>query len=244
MARGRIWTKEEDEYLMEKWGNTAIKNIAKKLNRNIEAVKLRAYRLGLGEFHSAGDLILVRDLIEVLGYSYIEQAINKFKQHDFPIRYIEFNKKKYRKISIEDFWKWSENNKDVINFAFFEKNSLGKEPKWVEEKRRMDKINYANKKVPWTRKQERLLISKARTGMYTYADLAIDFNRSEQAVRRKLFDLGEPPISKQRKRERYSKEEEEKILKMREQGYDFCIIAKELKRSESGIKDKYNRLIS
>ena len=244
MARGRIWTKEDDEYLMEKWGNTSVKSIAKKLKRSISAIKLRTYRLGLDEFYAAGDLLLVRDLIEALGYSYTEYVINKFKEYGLPIRYVGYNKRRYRKISIDDFWKWSEFNKDVVNFAFFEENNLGKEPKWVKEKRRIDKTNYANKRVFWTREQEFLLISKARTGRYTYADLASDFNRSEQAVRRKLFDLGEPPIAKKRKRERYSKEEEQKILEMREQGFDFSIIARQLKRSESGIKDKYNRLIS
>lgn len=244
MAKGRIWTSEEDEFLIEKWGNSSVKYISKKLKRSVKAVKIRAFRLDLGEFHSAGDLLMVKDLIIALGYSYVEQVIDKFVMNDFPIKYIEYHKKRYRKVSIDEFWKWAEKNKDVVTFANFEKNSLGKEPSWVDEKRKIDKINLTSKRVYWTKTQERLLISKARTGKYTLMDLAQDFNRTEQAIRRKLFDLGEGIDYIPRSRNRYTPEEEKKILEMREQGFDFCIIAKELSRSEMGIKDKYNRLVS
>ena len=30
MAKGRIWTSEEDEFLIEKWGNSSVKYIKKK----------------------------------------------------------------------------------------------------------------------------------------------------------------------------------------------------------------------
>lgn len=244
MAKGKIWTSEEDEFLIEKWGNSSVKYISKKLKRSVKAVKIRAFRLDLGEFHSAGDLLMVKDLIIALGYSYVEQVIDKFVMNDFPIKYIEYHKKRYRKVSIEDFWKWAEKNKDVVNFAFFEKNMLGKEPSWVDEKRKIDKANYTNRKVLWTKDQERLLVAKARTGKYTLDQLALEFNRTEQAVRRKLFDLGEPILYKARSKNRYTPEEEQIILDMRAKGFDFTIIARELNRSETGIKDKYNRLVS
>ena len=38
----RTWTKEEVEYLKEKWGNVSIPILAKKLNRSVNAVKLKA----------------------------------------------------------------------------------------------------------------------------------------------------------------------------------------------------------
>lgn len=244
MAKGRKWTSEEDEYLIEKWGNSSVKNISKRIKRSAKAVKVRAFRLGLGEFHSAGDLLLVKELILTLGYMNINKVLEKFVLNDFPIRYIECDTKIYRKINIEEFWKWSENNKDIINFTFFEKNSLGKEPSWVNEKRKIDIINYAKKRVYWTKEQERLLIAKAKSGNYNLGDLAIEFKRSEQAIRRKLFSLGEDVNYKQRKKIKYTPEEEKKILEMRDKGFDFYIIAKELNRSETGIRDKYNRLVS
>ena len=44
----RTWTKEEIEYLKEKWGNVSIPIQSKKLNRSVNAVKLKAVRLNLG----------------------------------------------------------------------------------------------------------------------------------------------------------------------------------------------------
>lgn len=44
----RTWKPEEEDYLMEKWGQISVPAIAKKLNRTTNAVKVRAQRLGLG----------------------------------------------------------------------------------------------------------------------------------------------------------------------------------------------------
>ena len=44
----RTWKPEEEDYLMEKWGQISVPSIAKKLNRTTNAVKVRAQRLGLG----------------------------------------------------------------------------------------------------------------------------------------------------------------------------------------------------
>ena len=41
----RKWTKEDVEYLTEKWGNVSIPSIAKKLNRSVNAVKIKAKEL-------------------------------------------------------------------------------------------------------------------------------------------------------------------------------------------------------
>lgn len=42
----RTWKPEEEDYLMEKWGQISVPAIAKKLNRTTNAVKVRAQRLG------------------------------------------------------------------------------------------------------------------------------------------------------------------------------------------------------
>ena len=44
------WSKEEEEFLTENWGNLSIKAIAKKLNRSKNAIEVRKNRLGLGSF--------------------------------------------------------------------------------------------------------------------------------------------------------------------------------------------------
>ena len=49
------WKPKEDEYLIESYGNTSLKNIALHLNRSVGAVVNRKVRLGLGNFLDNGD---------------------------------------------------------------------------------------------------------------------------------------------------------------------------------------------
>ncbi|MGR5922045.1 hypothetical protein ACT7DD_25000 [Bacillus paranthracis] len=48
MARYRLWRKEEIAYLEHYWGIYSIKHMAKKFGRSVDAVKLKAQRIGLG----------------------------------------------------------------------------------------------------------------------------------------------------------------------------------------------------
>ena len=58
----RKWTKEDVEYLKEKWGNVSISSIAKKLNRSVNAVKLKAKRLGLGPMLENGSYVTLNQV--------------------------------------------------------------------------------------------------------------------------------------------------------------------------------------
>ena len=55
MGKNRYWTKEEIEFLQDKWGSMNVKTIAKNLNRSVDAVMLKKNRLGLGRFTESGD---------------------------------------------------------------------------------------------------------------------------------------------------------------------------------------------
>ena len=44
----RRWTKEEENYLVEKWGKIKVSSISKKLNRTEGSIKRKAVRLNLG----------------------------------------------------------------------------------------------------------------------------------------------------------------------------------------------------
>ena len=59
----RPWTPQEETYLMEKWGQASIPAIAKKLERTIGAVKLRASRLRLGPVLMGGDYVTLNQLL-------------------------------------------------------------------------------------------------------------------------------------------------------------------------------------
>lgn len=236
------WSKEEIEYLEEKWGNISLEKIAKKLGRTPAAVKTKVCKLDIGMFFESGNLILLKDLLITLGQYNIEDTISKFKKYNCPIRYVRIKKKIYRKIDLDEFWCWMEQHKDIISFKNFEKNLLGKEPEWVEHKRKLDKHTPKNQYRFWTTEEENLLLSKAKSGKYDLMDLSIEFNRTESAIRRKLFVLEGLTVSKKRSSIKYTEDEERKILQMKEMNYDFCHIARELQRSENGIIYKYKKL--
>ena len=67
MGKGRTWTKEEINYLRDKYGQTPIKQIAKNLNRTPSAIRNKVTKLGLGSFLENGDYITFNQLKIVLG---------------------------------------------------------------------------------------------------------------------------------------------------------------------------------
>ena len=78
MGKGRTWTKEEINYLSDKYGQTPIKQIAKNLNRTQSAVRNKITRLKLGKFLENGDYIVFNQLKIALRYSGSGSYMNKY----------------------------------------------------------------------------------------------------------------------------------------------------------------------
>ena len=135
MGRNKAWSKEEEEYLDEKWGELSIGTIAERLNRTPKAVRTKAVKMNLGGFLINGDYITFNTLIQTLGY-YGKYFDNKW---------------------IEE--QWAYNNQEVFSFAKFVPNSLGKEPNWVQSKREADILRKHRKvRSSWTKEDDRYLL--------------------------------------------------------------------------------------
>lgn len=236
------WSREEIEYLEEQWGNLTAEQIAKRLGRTTFAVKTKASKLNIGVFFESGHFILLKDLVIALGQYNVEDTIIKFKKYNCPIKRVKTKKKVYRKIDLDEFWPWMEQNKNIISFINFEKNALGKEPDWVDHKRKLDKHTPKKQYRLWTVQEDNLLLSKVRTGQYNLTQLSIEFNRTEAAIRKRIYALDKVAAPKKRISRKYTIEEEKKILQMTNDGYDYCHIARELKRSEGSIIYKCKQL--
>lgn len=238
----RNWTKEEVEYLQDNWGDKSIKAIANHLNRSVNAIIVKAQRLELGRHIDAGDYVTYNQLIRALGYTGGSGYLTKrLKRDGFPMHYKASIKKKYAVVKLEEFWKWTKDNKQKINFANFPKGALGKEPEWVDDKRKADmkspsKINH-NK--PWTKEDDNKLIFMCKQNRYTYKDAAEELNRTQSAVKRRLYDLAVPyrpvPLDNHVK---WTFEENMKILELHRKGYDTSVIAKELNKTQLSISDR------
>lgn len=67
---GKKWSEKEIDYLNSMWGRYNLNVLAKKLNRTVEAVKLKSERLGLGGGLKAQDAITKADIKRIDRTSY------------------------------------------------------------------------------------------------------------------------------------------------------------------------------
>lgn len=242
LRAGKAWTTEEIDYLENKWGIVTVSYIAKKLGRTETSITLKAQRMKLGS-RLAGEYVTFNELLTALGlqgsYSWLrDKYINK---NGLPAK----RKGKYLIIKIDDFWKWAEQHKQILNFCHFEENMLGKEPEWVKEKRKADLSNprKVNNNRPWTKEDDALLIQKTKSCRYTYKDLSKDLRRTENAIKRRLYDLGVPyrpiPMDTHIK---WTDEENNKMMELYKKGFDSYVIANILNKSQLSISDRIKAL--
>jgi hypothetical protein len=184
LSKHRGWVKEELEYLQDAWGKVSIPTIAKNLGRTIFAVTNKATKLGLGRHLHSGDYITLNQLINCLVIS--KGNTHKTRQlieNGIPYKTKKSQKKAFRIIYVEDFWKWAKEHKELIDFAKLEENILGKEPEWVKEIRAVDKQAKKYKDGVWTDEELSLLKSMLEAQSYGYKELSQRLMRTEGAIR-------------------------------------------------------------
>lgn len=187
----RQWSKKDEDYLMDSWGTVSMATIAKKLSRTKGAVQQKASKLGLGAFLEAGEYVSLNQLYVALrglnqgGYT-VKQWIDK----GLPVRKRKVKNCSFKVVYLPDFWDWAEMNSTLIDFSRLEKNTLGAEPKWLEEQRKADQELKFYKSTPWTKEEDETLRSLLNAYRYTYRELAFRLRRTEGAIKRRMIDLG------------------------------------------------------
>ncbi|MYL45032.1 hypothetical protein GLV94_05205 [Virgibacillus halodenitrificans] len=243
----RRWTPEEIYFLEDSWGTISIKGIAKKLDRSVNSIKLKAQRIGLDDARLHFDGITVHQLADVLNISY--SLIKRWIQiHNFPARKKIFSSEhKVWVVSYQKFWEWAENNKQMIDFSRLERNILGAEPEWVEEKRKADIINNRiikkSHNIPWSSGEDKKLSALLKSYKYTYPQIAKELRRSESSIKRRIQELGfkQRPV-RLNNQVKYTLEEEKKIIEMLYQGYSIDVIADSINKSALGVRGKLERM--
>jgi len=135
----RYWTKEEEELLSDLWGNKSIEYIAKKLNRTVSSVSNKVFLLGLGSHvENNYDGLRIQEICELFNVS--RETVSDYwialglKYH---IRKVT-TAKSYLYIEIKDLYDFLENNQNIWDSRYLEKNILGIEPEWLIKKRKDD----------------------------------------------------------------------------------------------------------
>lgn len=238
----RNWTKEEIEYLKDKWGNTSLKSLGEKLNRTESAVKQKAQKLGLAAFLKCGEYITFNEMcLAITGHnanSY--QMISWVKNRKFPLKYKRVGKSKFRIVYLEEFWEWAEKNQDFLDFSKFTPFSLGIEPKWVAKKRKLDKERATQSKknnIPWNNDDDYKLKHYLSMHKYTLIEVANKLNRTTGAVLRRISTLGimDRPIPKNN-HIKYTDGEKQQLLYLLMDDATYHKMAEILGKSERAIR--------
>lgn len=195
----RKWTKEDVEYLKEKWGTVSIPYIAQKLNRSVNAIKLKAGRLNLGPMLENGSYVTLNQVAIVLTGRPFSSYYKKswIENRGMPVHNKKVMNNTFKIIYLDEFWKWAEKNRSFLDFSKMEPLALGKEPGWVNEQRKKDyKSNALQRKDQWTPYEDDKLRYLLKQQKYGYAEVADILHRSEGAIQRQCTDLGirERPI--------------------------------------------------
>ncbi|PTY92909.1 hypothetical protein [Heyndrickxia sporothermodurans] len=242
MGKNRGWTEEEIQYLEDRWGSVSIKGIAKNIDRSVNAVKLKANRLGLGDARMHYDGITINQLSLALDVSY-STIRSWIHNHDFPVKQKLFAlEEKVNVVTYKDFWTWAESHKQIIDFSKVEKNILGAEPDWVDIKRGADIIGH-RKSTPWTKEEDAQLKSMVNAYQYTYPEIAKALRRTEGAVKNRLKELNikARPL-RLNNNVKYTNEEMDLIVDMYNKGYNVEVIAERIGKSALGVRGKLERM--
>lgn len=236
----RRWSGEEVEVLKEHYGVSPMRTVCELLISRTEAsINSKASKLGLS-VKDAGENLTVTDfcLATEISRSTVEYWI---KECGFPTKKAKSTNEKYRKIKPVNFWIWAEENKHRIQWNDFPKYCLGKEPKWVDEIRKAStgKITKRRAWSSWEISELEYLLNQER---YTYPELSKKLNRTQGAIKRKIYDLELPwPMYLPKNSKKYTEEEIKVSVEMYESGYPLAKIAEKMNRSEMGLRSKLER---
>lgn len=188
MGIGRTWTPEEIEYLQENLGNVSMNYLTSKLNRTQNAIIVKAIKLGIGGATIKTDYLLPNIAGKMIGKD-IKTIMYwiKYKDLAFTRKNIRGNKKRVL-IEYDTFIKFLKDNQNLWDSRKVEHYALGYEPKWLIEKRKIDRQKPRNSQQKWTKFDEMEAVRMKNEGNPIQI-IANKLNRSYASVKRKLYDI-------------------------------------------------------
>lgn len=190
-CRKKDWSKEELDYIREVWGEKTIPEIAKKLGRSINAVKIKSQRMGYTGQKWYGEMMSARKVSELLGvdvHAVCDYWIPKCGLKGKAKRLGETHKTTTI-IMFEDLLKWLETHQDLWDSRRVELYGLGMEYDWLVAKRKADAKKPARKAQKWTPEEDQRLIDMFRRGGMTNAEMGEVLGRPASGVEHRLLRL-------------------------------------------------------
>lgn len=192
----RRWTEEEDEYILKYYGVRPLEVISKKLKRTPEAIENRMTKISSGGARGNSECITSYELAREVGVD-VGSVYRWAKTKGLEYETIKTNNAEFMAFNVESFWKWAENNKELINFNKIEKNALLPEPAWVDEQRKLDFYHRPQKeKQAWTKEEDERLWHLFYQQGLTQKEIGDLMGRSANGIQRRLSRIRKQRSSK------------------------------------------------
>lgn len=224
-------------------GELNIKTIAKRLNRSVQAVRLKAQKLKLKDWLRYHECITLNQFhILIFGRTIDSYVTAIWKREGLPIKNIKKLNKTYQMVDFEQFIRWYKTHLSVIDISQTKDGDFGVEPDWLKEKRKADKMAAAYRMRPWTKQEDDRLKALLKTYRYGYRELSIMLKRTEGSLKRRMNDLKimERPLRADNHNP-WKEFEIEKVRSMHLKGYKSVVIAEFVNRSALAINGLLER---
>ena len=136
-GESRPWTDREVAYLEAKYVTQPVELTAKRLKRTMVSVQHKAMRLGLNSY--ASEWYNATTIAACFQHD-CEVVIRWVEKHGLQARKIVLPNQTRYLIDPDEFWKWADTHRALINWSNYIPLSLPPEPEWVNEERK----NYKN----------------------------------------------------------------------------------------------------
>lgn len=192
--KGATWTKEEDEFIGMHAASRPIDWIAKRLNRTPNALRVHMIAIGVGDLHMEKGTYSAKALGEIVGVSHETvrrwildkglPAVKMTRHSNVPTERMRYH------IDPDDFWRWANDNRKLIDFNRIEPRSIPPEPDWVNDERRRQFTLPARQKI-WEPEEDQRLIRYYYTEALSQTDIAQEMGRTLRSIEKRLKRLRE-----------------------------------------------------
>lgn len=188
--RKSSWSQEDIDYIAEVWGQKTIPEIANKLGRSINAVKVKAVRLGYTGQKWCGEMMSARKVSELLGVDVHAITDRWIPKYGLRGKQKRLGERGYCTIIyFEDLLIWLKKNQDKWDSRRVELYGLGAEYDWLVAKRKIDASIPARHAQKWKPDEDFELRRLYKANRYTYQQIGERLNRSRSAVANRLKRL-------------------------------------------------------
>lgn len=235
----RSLSEESLNFLIENYGEIPNKEIAEKIGRKVTTINYIAKDLLLSNIYIDDDEMLLYQFWIALTGTYCDSYQQYLaKKWGLPLR----KERNWQIISLNKFFKWYKNHIKLINCWHYNKGDFPIEPDWFLEKVEADKRAdaYMYKRL-WTNEEDKRLLDLVNQGK-GYKEISFALKRTGNSIKRRCYDLGYPKPKKQPPK-LWTETEMEKLKELWLKGYQPCIIAEELDKSDrqvTSMLERYN----